>query len=70
MFARLGKPDDPDKIDIDERGKREELWSAYLSDGLRLVDEEGLVEFVLDKKNLDDRSPQGAWSAWDAAYRL
>lgn len=68
MFARQGMLDDPDEEDIDEPGRREKLWSAYLSNGPSLVEEEGLVEFVLDEKDLDDGDSGATWSAWDAAY--
>ena len=70
MFARQDMMDGPDPEDEQEIGRREHISIAYLADGPRLIEEEGLTDSESDRKYLDKCVPGGNWSAWDVAYGL
>ncbi|MCJ1334245.1 hypothetical protein MMC10_010953 [Thelotrema lepadinum] len=68
MFARQDMLDDIDPEDTQEIRKRENIWTAYKSKGATLAREEGLVDIVLDAKDVSDAPYKGSWPAWDVAY--
>ena len=68
MFARVGLLDDPDPSDEQELDRRKHLWAAYIADGSRLIQEEGLVDFIMDKATIDEDDHGTTWAAWDVAY--
>ncbi len=70
LFARQGMASDPDPDTEEERSRRQRILDAYVAEGPKLVEEEGLIDFVLDEANLHDYSSLGTWDAWDMAYGL
>ena len=59
---------DSGPVTEEEPSRQGHILAAYVAEGPKLVEEEGLIDFVLDERNLDDYSPLGTRAAWDMAY--
>lgn len=59
---------DPIPDTEEQRSRRERILASYVAEGPKLVEEEGLIDFISDESNLDDYSMSGTWGAWDMAY--
>ena len=68
LFARQDMVVDPIPDTEEQRSRRERILASYFAEGTKLVEEEGLIDFILDEGNLDDESTSGTWAAWDLAY--
>lgn len=68
LFTRQNMVIDSGPVTEEERSRQAHILAAYVAEGLKLVEEEGLIDFVLDEDNLDDYSTSGTWAAWDMAY--
>ncbi len=68
LFARQDMAYDPDPDTEEEHSRRRRIQAAYLGAGPKLVEEKGLIDFVLDEGNLDNGSMTDTWFSWDMAY--
>ena len=67
FFARLNEAHDPDQNTDEECNRRRHILANYVSEGPKLVEEEGLTDFKLEEEYLDDFR-DATWGAWDMAY--
>ena len=68
LFTRQDLVIDDGPTNEEDCSRRDGVLAAYVADGPKLVEEEGLIDFVFDEDKLDDYSSSGTWAAWDMAY--
>lgn len=70
VFARLDGLEDPDQDTEEKRNWRRRIQANYVSEGPKLVEEEGLTDFRLNEDYLynSSKTRTDAWAAWDRAY--
>lgn len=70
VFARRNRAKDPGQDTEQECNRRRRILADYVSEGPKLIDEEGLTEFRLNEDYLCTSSiiKSKSWTAWDRAY--
>lgn len=70
LFARQEVAVDPDQYTGEERNRRRRILANYVSEGPKLVEEEGLTAFRLNEDYLNNspKTKSNTWGAWDRAY--
>ena len=72
VAARLNKTPATGEVTDEERSRREHVLANYVSEGPKLIEEEGLTDIVLNESFLHgpERGNRNAWGAWDRAIRI
>lgn len=70
VFARRNRAKDPDQDTEEECNRRRRILANYVSEGPKLVEEEGLTDLRLNEDYLHSSSNINSrtWAAWDRAY--
>ena len=68
--ASQGIANDPDQDTEEEHSRRRRILEAYIADGSKLVEEEGLTDLTLDEEDLHSDYESDNWAFWDKVYGL
>ena len=70
QYARQDMAKNPNQENGEKHSKQRRMLETYVAEGAKVVEEEGVRDFTLDKEHLHDGDDADAWTFWDKVYGL